>query len=181
MFVTIRGTIFKASVQYFWLAGKSSSPPPLLRLPRLHSWSAVMWDIQLRCCYIELAWWVELMLKFSQRESLSDNAEFLALPHFTNLHKSQAFRWVVLLLCFQKKNQTFWMGLNNNTNECCYQSQFNEVTPAGWEVSKQWFPCISDPEDTATSHCEFLIKSSSSSSGVYLLGSQVSVVSKWIS
>lgn len=182
LFVTIQGTLFKASVEYFWPAGKSSSPPPLLRLPRVHSWCAVMWDTQQKCCYIERACWVELMLKFNQRESLIDNAKFLALPYFTNLCLSQAFRWVVLLLCFKKKkNQDFWMGLNKNANYRSYESWLNEVTQAGWEVSKQWFSWISDPEDTAKSHCEFLIKSSCCSLGVSLLGIQVSRVSRWIS
>lgn len=121
------------------------------------------------------------MLKFNQREPLSDNAKFLALPYFTNLYLSQAFRWVILLLCFKKKkNQNFWMGLNKNANCCSYESRFNEVTQAGWEVSKQWFLWISDPEDTAKSHCELLIKSSCCSLGVSLLGIQVSRVSKWI-
>lgn len=103
MFATIQGTLFKASAEYFWLAGKSASPPPLLRLRRLHSWCIARWDIQPRCCYIELAWPVELVLKFNQRESLCGNAEFLAFLHFASLYKTQAFSWVVLLLHFKKK------------------------------------------------------------------------------
>lgn len=102
-FVTIRGMLFKASVEFFWLAGKSANRAPFLRLPRLHSWCVAMGDIQPRCCYTELDWWAALVLKFNQRESLCDNPGFLAFLHFASLYKSQASSWAVLLLCFKQK------------------------------------------------------------------------------
>lgn len=102
-FVTVWGMLFKASVEFFWLAGKSANPAPFLRLPRLRSWCVAMWDIQPRCHYTELVWWAALVLKFNQRESLCDNPGFWAFLRFASLYKSQASSWAVLLLCFKQK------------------------------------------------------------------------------
>lgn len=63
------------------------------------------------------------------------------------------------------------MGLLKNANECSYQSQLSEVTPAGWGFSKQWVLYVSDPEDTVKSRCEFLIQSTSCSYDASTLGS----------